>query len=339
MSPIPDLDSLIVPVRNAKQLLASALEEGMQADEVLHGAGLTVAALDEPGARISYRALIQAYENVADAGAELGLRRASTFNIADYGILGYAMMASPTLEHAINIALRYYRTRGPLFELAIEKRVAGEAIVQVKDQFNLDRRILVWVIEDLFGAFPQLLHLLLGRPVPIRRVEVTYPAPPHAERYREVFGCPVIFAAQKNQFVFDDALLGSELARADADSAPLFERSCRELLAEIERTSSLANDIRQRLLTVPGRPAEASEMAAVLNLGLRTLRRRLRAEGTSYQHILDEVRSSLAIDYLTTTDLTTQEIGELLGFTEATNFRRAFIRWTTRTPKSFRVSP
>ena len=77
-------------------------------------------------------------------------------------------------------------------------------------------------------------------------------------------------------------------------------------------------------------------MANSLNIGIRTLRRRLSDEGTSNQNILDGVRSSLAIDYLTTTELSTQEIGELLGFTEATNFRRAFLSWTNRTPKSFR---
>ena len=45
----------------------------------------------------------------------------------------------------------------------------------------------------------------------------------------------------------------------------------------------------------------------------------------------------IPVDYLRTTALTTQEIAELLGFTEATNFRRAFLRWNQCTPASYRA--
>lgn len=333
-----DIDSPIVPARKAKQLLEFGLENGLKAKVVLEGVLVPSTVLDEAGARISYRTLICIYENIINSECSFELRPKSPFNIVEYGILGYAMMASPTLEHAINIALRYYRTQGPLFELTIDKHVPGELIVRVMDSFNLNQKVLTWVIEELFSSIPPLLHLLVGSSVPIRRIEFSYPKPWYIHRYQRVFESPLFFSKDNNQFVIDNELLTFPLAQADADSALFFERTCRELLAEIERESSLSNEIRQRLLTTPGRPASAEEMAIFLNVGTRTLRRRLNHEGTSYQSILNGVRSSLAVDYLTTTELTTQEIGELLGFTEATNFRRAFMSWTNRTPKSFRNS-
>jgi AraC-like DNA-binding protein len=81
---------------------------------------------------------------------------------------------------------------------------------------------------------------------------------------------------------------------------------------------------------------DAAAAAAKMRLGERTLRRRLADEGTTFQSILDEVRCHIATDYLVTTHLSTQEIAELLGFSEATNFRRAFMRWTQRSPTSYR---
>ncbi|MEM1412991.1 MAG: AraC family transcriptional regulator, partial [Pseudomonadota bacterium] len=76
--------------------------------------------------------------------------------------------------------------------------------------------------------------------------------------------------------------------------------------------------------------------AAALNTSERTMRRRLSQEGTSFQKVLDRYRCALAEDYLAATRLSTQQIGELLGFTEATNFRRAFLRWTGRSPHDHR---
>jgi AraC-like DNA-binding protein len=136
--------------------------------------------------------------------------------------------------------------------------------------------------------------------------------------------------------VLDTASLALPLAQADADSAVMFERSCRELLNEIERHDSLANELRHLLLSSPGNLPDAATAAAKMRLGERTLRRRLADEGTTFQAILDEVRCRIATDYLVSTHLSTQEIAELLGFSEATNFRRAFLRWTQRSPTSYR---
>ena len=59
-------------------------------------------------------------------------------------------------------------------------------------------------------------------------------------------------------------------------------------------------------------------------------------EGTSYQKILDDVKKELAIEYLQTTTLSVQEISDLLGYSEVTNFRRAFVKWVQLSPYQYR---
>jgi AraC-like DNA-binding protein len=77
-------------------------------------------------------------------------------------------------------------------------------------------------------------------------------------------------------------------------------------------------------------------MAQRLHISESTLQRRLAKEGTKYQGLLDEVRYRLALEYLHSTHLGTDEIAHLLGFNNATNFRRAFKRWSSMTPSEAR---
>ena len=70
----------------------------------------------------------------------------------------------------------------------------------------------------------------------------------------------------------------------------------------------------------------------------RTMRRRLQERGTTYQHILDEVRIELAKEYLVSTGLSVDQIAGRIGFTEATTFRRAFKKWTGTNIREFRMN-
>ena len=325
-----------MPARNAKALVEQAAACGVPPEVTLRGTGLALAALGAPGARVSYRQHIGLHRNVADFGVpdDFGFSGAE-FSISSYGMLGYAMMSSATLGQAIRIALKYYRTAGPLLAVSFEPGDALSSIVAV-NVFDLQDDVLRLVTEEIFSTFPSLLEVLLGAPETAARVELGYPEPRNAALYAAFFGCPVSFAHRFARYTLSSALLDRRLVQADADSALLFEESCRALLADIERHDSVANRVRHLLLASAGTVLTAEAVAGQLGVGPRTLRRRLAAEGVSFQALLDEVRCSVAVDYLTSTELSTQDIAELIGFSEATNFRRAFVRWTERTPASFR---
>ena len=79
-------------------------------------------------------------------------------------------------------------------------------------------------------------------------------------------------------------------------------------------------------------------VAARLAMSPSTLRRRLTEEGTSYSHLLDQVRNDLARQYLDASTFTVDDIAELLGFTDTANFRSSFKRWNGKTPSEYRAS-
>jgi len=80
----------------------------------------------------------------------------------------------------------------------------------------------------------------------------------------------------------------------------------------------------------------AREIADKLGLSLRTLHRRLSESGVSYQGIIDDLRRSIATEYLENTRLQIEEVAERVGFADATSFRKAFKKWTGHAPSVYR---
>lgn len=335
----PATEPATVPATRLLRLLDAAAAHAIPARHVLEGTGLGARSLRCARERIAAQALIRALDNALAAGLpqETALDSAER-TLADYGLLGYAMMSCATLEQAIRIAMRYYRTLGPL--LALRFRVErGRAVLELDDELGLaDLDLLPWVVESVLAPFPALLAELLGAPIANVELRLAHARPAHGDRLERHFAAPIRFEAGTNQFRFDAAALEQPLVRADARTASLFERSCRSLLAELHGEPSLASRIGRDLLAHPGDLPDAARMAERLNMSTRTLRRRLAEQGTSYQAVVDRVRRRIAEDYLRSTSLPVQEIAELLGYTEATNFRRAFLKWTGETPLACRMA-
>src|SRR5690606_41177337 len=97
--------------------------------------------------------------------------------------------------------------------------------------------------------------------------------------------------------------------------------------------------LRSMFLQKSDRLPDMAEAARELGLSVRTLRRRLLDESTSYQVLLDRFRCDLAMEYLKSGHMTPKEVGYLLGFRHPTTFRRAFRTWTGQTVGEFLASP
>jgi AraC-like DNA-binding protein len=95
---------------------------------------------------------------------------------------------------------------------------------------------------------------------------------------------------------------------------------------------ALLNPPMERPGTLPG----LAEVAAAQHISPRTLIRRLKRDGTSFQAILDDVRQTLSRDYLMNSDMSIARIAWRLGYQDPSNFSRAFHRWHGQSPRSYR---
>ena len=325
------LDKRVFPTPLVQSLVQSMEARGIRADISLAGTGIDL-SLD----RVTYQQRIDQLSNMLDLLGMDGawLESPRTVSISDYGLLGYAMMSSATLEQAVQIAVKYHKLAGAMFELAFD--VDGDEAVLRIDHLLPGGRVGQYTVEELFAGISRLIGLLLGRDHKPSRILLNYEAPEYAEKHLQCFRCPVIFDQPSCQYRFSREELAESLAEADANTARICEESCRKLLSQMEIEDDIISRICHLLLSTPGEFPKLDAVANKLSLGARTLRRRLNDLGTSYQRILDDVRRELAIEYLRTTNLTVQEIAELLGYSEVTNFRRAFLRWVELSPYQYR---
>lgn len=298
--------------------------------------GLTEAAISIPDRWIEQAIFEQAVEQaytLTDNPA-LGLDFGERLNISSHTALGYAAMNSETLEQAITLFLRYYRIIALEVEIsfAIQDDQCYFTIVDSgKHRFRSG-----FTYESLFTALNSSISLLLqDHALPIW-FDIAAPAPSHAARYYELLGPGVRFGQVAHRLGCPSELLRSSIRGSNPALVRVYEAQCQELLSQIGQDAPIADKVRALLENCEGAFPSHDEAASLLAMSSRTLRRRLSEEETAFQALLDDVRMQRAVGYLRDTNLPLNTIAYMLGFNDASNFRRAFMRWTGRKPLSFR---
>ncbi len=246
----------------------------------------------------------------------------------------FAAMCSPNFVVAAQRVAQYKKLIAPMRLTVTE----GRGLVAVE---------LTWLDGPTPPASLILMELLfcvtlvrLGTREQIRPVEVTTSVLPDAMApYADFLGTPL--RQGKSHRV---ALSATDAALPFLTSnEPLwaaFEPELRRRLADLETPATTTERVRAALLeALPSGLASMDTVARKLTMSTRTLQRRIEAEGTTYQQILDGTRADLAMHYLENTALSIAEIAFLLGFAEPNSFYRAFRGWTGTTPDNLRRAP
>jgi AraC-like DNA-binding protein len=266
---------------------------------------------------------------------ELGILAGRRHHFSVFGMWGLAMISSTTLRGAIRVGLRFIDLTHTFLNWQFV-RETGAPRLKLDEPFSLgDARL--FVIERDLAAAATMAEDLLGHRDVLEAISLPYPAPGHAARYAELFGCEVEFEAPTAELVIKADLLDARPVQANPAAASMAEAQCRELVARLKGSGTATTAVRNEILKVPGEFPGLSRVAERLALSERGLRRRLTAENTSFRRILEEVRETLARAYLRDTRLQVEEIAERLGYSDAANFSHAFRRWTGSAPGRYRA--
>ncbi|MGJ7507213.1 AraC family transcriptional regulator [Variovorax sp. GT1P44] len=317
-------------------LVDSMADLGVGAEALFEGTGIAPGAISDPEARISHLQKIALFGNVMRLSPEpaIGLIAGQRQRISDFGVFGYGVLSSATMADAIAFGIKHVRLAGPVLEKSF--RVDGDvAFFEGHDVLALGP-LLPLATEFWFSSIHALISRVTERPYRSRRMLLPYPAPPYAQRYEEVLLCPVEFDAGVMQWEFDAAWLSLPLPNANPITAEVCASFCSRMLEDIGQEHALVKTIREACLNRMDDLPRAEQMAEQLNLSTRTLHRRLVEAGTTYQALIDGIRERLAIEFLERTDLSVDEIAERSGFSDVSNFRKAFKKWTGQTPGYFR---
>ena len=328
---------LVMPSVFAAYVLRILDEEGIAAGAALDGTGLTVDDLADRGRRIRYDQYLSVVENALQLTREpgLGIRLGQYETLPRQGVYGYAILSSSDLRHALQVACRYSAVNGGLLALAL--RVENETAVLSATEAVPLGDLHSFAVENALAVFATTVSAASGAGFEFEEVRLDYPPPPHRALLEEFFACPVRFACESVEIRFPARLLDLPLDLSDPEAAEACQRHCDILLERLGARGGIVDRVRKHLLLTPGDFPDVETTARRLGMSSRTLNRQLREHGTSYLQILNEVRKELAIQYLRQSDLSTDEIAERLGYTETTNFRRAFKRWTGKSTSAYRL--
>ena len=134
----------------------------------------------------------------------------------------------------------------------------------------------------------------------------------------------------------DGQALDTPIGRADPQTLRLLTDMAEQQLREADAETSLEGALRALLLDHLAAPPKLDDAARILNLSPRSLRRKLAESGTSYQGVLDAVRLAVASRLIRETDRPIAAIGYELGFTNPSDFGRAFKKWSGQPPSAYR---
>lgn len=268
----------------------------------------------------------------------LGLYFGRSWDLATMGVFGQAIHSSDNLSDALMHLMKYFSYSGLSMRVDMD-RVEDELLVSIEFLYGKETvpRVTRFLTESILGAAHLTALMLVDKPSIFKGISFAYPNEGQEELYSRTFGCPVWFNAKKTTLRIDKDIFLSPVVTSNTQMHEFTQGYAENLLIDVVRKlRSLPGCIRQLLINTHGRFPTLEDMADCLHLSPRTLCRRLKEHNTSYQTLLNEVRQQRAIEYLTNRSWSVERIASQLGFSDASNFRRAFKQWTGETPGGMR---
>ena len=318
-------------------LIAQTLQSrGLDPAPLFTAAGISMEDSNNPNTRIATIKMQQlwrlALEETGDPA--FGLVVARHFQPAVLHGLGFAWLASDTLHDALRRLVKYSHLISVLPDFRLEdNRDTVDLVVKVPD---LGPDFVHAATDAGLAIFLRMCQITAGNRIMPVHVSMQRPEPVDPTRYEDMFGPAIEYAATAHRLSFDAALVNTPLPTANPELARLNDQTVIDYLARCER-NNLSMQVRASIIErLPdGRPNQ-EDIAHILNTSLRSLQRKLKEEDTNFKELLNETQQDLALQYIRDSSRTIGEITYLLGFSEPSNFARAFKRWTGKSPGEFR---
>jgi AraC-like DNA-binding protein len=327
-------------------IVASAMRDPLRVAGDLGGdvrgicaaAAIDLPGLADPGSPVPLSAFV-AFNQIAahhlqapDFGRVVGAR----FDFANIGEVGQAALAAPTLGAALRLMERAFIAVQGETELRLD--VTG-------DLACLSYRILdphIWPrnqdAELTMAVFRQLIARIAGSGWRPLELGFEHAASGAERRASGDAGCPVSYQLETNTLSFSAGLLGRPMPQRELHRYHRMFDALTATAQRIEKSAPLAARVRRLILKRLGSDmADQTSIARDLGLSRRSLRRHLAEEGTCFATLLGECREGRAKLLLRQDSLSTSEIADRLGYSEASGFERAFLRRTGQTPAAYRA--
>ena len=327
----------------AKQAIDALRQRNVATAPVLREAGVSEHDLIASGP-LNHRISAVEQSRLLDCAAEaiedtaFGLHLAELADPRNAGIFFYVASAAENLGEALALLARYSRIANEAVRVKLTATPVG-LVVEI-GLVGVPRPLGRQWSEFLMAAILRALRDLAGRDIRPIRVAFAHARNADMPEYERFFGCHVEFGRAVDEGVssdlieFSNAAVTAPLLTADPKLLKALEPFC-DMAAKERRTASdtlRAAVEKEAEKLLPHGKAQKQTVAKTLGMSTRTFARRLDVEGTTYEEVIDELRRSLALQYLKDPGMSLSQITWLLGYEGSTSFNHAFKRWTGHSP-------
>jgi AraC-like DNA-binding protein len=323
----------------ARRAVAALRSHDIDPTPFLERLGLTEEAVNTDQIRVSAAAQAKFLETAAETlhDPALGLHLAIEVNPREVGLLFYVASAAKDLGEAISLFARYCRIVNEAIrvrltrrdtDVVVEAHLVGVTRFQATQNAEFGMALILKSLREITGR--------KVRPVGITLVHMRNANGPEFERF---CGCPIEYGGAFDHLVFSLQSLATPLITEDVHLLDTLRPICEEAAEQRETApgslrARVENEA-QKLL--PHGRAQRQYVAKRLAISPRTLARRLADECTTFEEVIDDLRRSLALQYIKTPSISLSQVAWLLGYEGSTSFNHAFRRWTGRSPSAMRL--
>jgi len=315
--------------------IAKALEySGVDSSRILHAVGISQAPTNDPMSRLPVATLTRLYRVCVEVTCNpcFGLTVAKFIHVSNLHALGYALAASTTLMEFCTRLERYFRLASQTAEITIaverdtvsmQVRLLADVSAETEDAFI---GFVVLAMRQLYKADFNPLHVAFRHAAPLADITP----------YERLFRSELSFSQETPTLVFPRFELEQPLAGACSDLAQLNDNIATTYIARLDK-NDVVTSVRQKIIEfLPSGSCSREEVAGAMCMSPTTLQAKLAHRNTNFHDLLDSIRKELALSYVGQSVLSITEITYLLGFSDTSNFTRAFKRWEGVSPSHFR---
>jgi len=337
MSRCPTPSGYSVSGSSAIGLLSYAQARGIATAGILDALGLHVDELARPESRLDHDINNELWSRLSHASGDLdfGLHFAERLPLEAFDVVGHLLVRSLTFGEGLERVCAFSQILHNAGRVELE-RSGGDVIV-----YPCCRGVAL-VCPRQIAEFSVASVVVLGRRVTGRslvphRVTFQHAAPARLHEHARIFGVTPSFSQPESSLSFALDVLDLPVQSPEPGVLTYLDAYARDVLSRLPVDDDILHRIERSLATMLSSSVpDMQGVAKKLGMSARTLQRRLAERETSFQALLDGVRRNYAERYLADDRLALAEIAFLVGFSDPSNFHRAFRRWTGTTPAAFR---
>ncbi len=318
--------------------MGGAKAKGLDPHTLLRQARIPEKPLKNPKARFHVDLVAKLYSGIAEALNDefMGFTE-RPIKFGTFALMAEWVSHAQTLEELLQKGIRFYNQITDEVQMSLD--YTGDHVYLTTEFRRPELDFEHFYIEYWHVTWHRFASWFIGKPIKLLGAYINY-TPIDQDEFDLLFRCPTYMKSKFNRLVFHKHYLNEPLVKSHQELMVFLKRAPIDLLTIPGEDTSLTAQINLMLKPQANEILElpnSDDLAKRLNISEQTLRRKLSAEGISYQQIKDNLRLQQANKLLGNGALTIAQVSRLLNFSEPRAFTRAYRQWTGQTPKEYRA--